>query len=193
MSGFHSRSVATVYSSVRPYKVGDAAMKPLPAMTLKTGCTPLTLHCCRKPRCLARLPLKQMANSIFCTRVTSWTKDHMLLGKVLACGASLKIPYSLQSTFSEAPARVTYVFCLRRVRQWCRDNAYIADFAVICRPNGSTLFRNAVLEKQGWHVVSVPWFDWDNLRTKPDKVAYLETKIRQAVSQHSLGLQHQTC
>ncbi|KAL0050383.1 hypothetical protein WJX82_010131 [Trebouxia sp. C0006] len=61
------------------------------------------------------------------------------------------------------------------------------------RPNGSTLFRNAVLEKQGWHVVSVPWFDWDNLHTKADKVAYLETKIRQAVSQHSLGLQHQTC
>ena len=101
MSGFCSRSVANVCSSVRPHKVVDTAMKPLPAMTLKTGCTPLTLLCCRKPRCLARLPLKQMANFIFCTRATSWTKDHMLLGKLSACRAMLKIPYSLHLTFGK--------------------------------------------------------------------------------------------
>lgn len=56
----------------------------------------------------------------------------------------------------------------------------------MCRPNGSTLFRNAVLEEQGWHVVTVPWFEWEKLRTKADKVAYLETKIREAVSQHAV-------
>ena len=72
---------------------------------------------------------------------------------------------------------------------------HTADFAVICRPDGSTLFRNAALEEQGWHVVTVPWFEWEYQRTKTDKVAYLETKIREAVSQHALNdrLQHQMC
>ena len=47
------------------------------------------------------------------------------------------------------------------------------------------------MEEQGWRVVTVPWFDWENLRTKTDKVAYLETKISKAVSQHAVdaGLQ----
>lgn len=63
------------------------------------------------------------------------------------------------------------------------------------RPNGSTLFRNAVLEDQGWHVVVVPWFEWKYLLSYTARVAYLENKIGHVVLQHALNarLQHQTC
>ncbi|KAL0050056.1 hypothetical protein WJX82_003636 [Trebouxia sp. C0006] len=66
---------------------------------------------------------------------------------------------------------------------------------IATRPDGSILFRNAALEEQGWRVVTVPWFEWEYQRTKTDKVAYLETEIREAVSQHALNdrLQHQMC
>ncbi len=68
----------------------------------------------------------------------------------------------------------------------------LADFAVNCRPDGKSLFRNAVLEKQGWHVVIVPWFEWKDLPSQTARLAYLEKKIGDAVLQHARDarLQH---
>jgi hypothetical protein len=61
---------------------------------------------------------------------------------------------------------------------------HIADFAVKCRTDGRTLFRNSVLERQGWRVIVVPWFEWHALFTKTAKVDYLKKKIKAVVSQY---------
>ncbi|DBA81044.1 TPA: hypothetical protein ACH3X2_007246 [Trebouxia sp. C0005] len=60
------------------------------------------------------------------------------------------------------------------------------------KPDGKSLFRNAVLEKQGWRVVVVPWFEWKDLPSFTARLAYLEQKIGDIVLQHALDarLQH---
>lgn len=60
-----------------------------------------------------------------------------------------------------------------------------ADAVVKCRPSGKSLFRNAVLEKQGWRVVIVPWFEWKDLLSYSARFAYLEKKIGHVVVQHA--------
>jgi len=69
----------------------------------------------------------------------------------------------------------------------------LANSVVNCRPNGKSLFRNAELEKQGWHVVIVPWFEWKHLLSYTARLAYLEKKIGDVVLRHALDarLQHQ--
>lgn len=52
-----------------------------------------------------------------------------------------------------------------------------------CRPDGRTLFRNAVLRKQGWVVMAIPWFDWLELVGAEQRFNYLDKKIKQAVKE----------
>ncbi|DBA88400.1 TPA: hypothetical protein ACH3X2_004893 [Trebouxia sp. C0005] len=52
------------------------------------------------------------------------------------------------------------------------------------RPDGRALFRNSVLERQGWYVIVVPWFEWHALITKNAKVDYLKEKMKAVVSQY---------
>lgn len=74
----------------------------------------------------------------------------------------------------------------------CIHCSVLQTFAVNCRPDGKSLFRNAVLEKQGWRVVVVPWFEWKDLPSFTARLAYLEQKIGDIVLQHALDarLQH---
>ncbi len=67
---------------------------------------------------------------------------------------------------------------------WNAELLYNADFAVKCRPDGRALFRNSVLERQGWYVIVVPWFEWHALLTKNAKVGYLKQKMKAVVSQY---------
>jgi len=67
---------------------------------------------------------------------------------------------------------------------WNAELLYNADFAVKCRPDGRALFRNSVLERQGWYVIVVPWFEWHALITKNAKVDYLKEKMKAVVSQY---------
>ena len=53
-----------------------------------------------------------------------------------------------------------------------------------CRPDGKTLFRNAVLRKQGWAVLAIPWFEWLELVSAGQKFGYLDNKIKRAVTEH---------
>lgn len=54
----------------------------------------------------------------------------------------------------------------------------------LCRPDGRTLFRNAVLRKQGWVVMTIPWFEWLKIEHPDQRFGYLEKKIRQAVKEY---------
>ena len=45
------------------------------------------------------------------------------------------------------------------------------------RPNGATTFKSRLLEMRGWRVVHIPYFEWDELRTRNDKKAYLRRKL----------------
>jgi len=47
---------------------------------------------------------------------------------------------------------------------------------VWCRPNGPTLFRNAVLRKQGWAVLSVPWFEFSDVQYV--RIEYLSQRLK---------------
>lgn len=143
-------------------------------------------------QCLAVFAVKcrPLGKSLFRNAVL----HHMLLGKRLACEANRG--YHIHSMLpSVKPEHVLQRSSVCVVSRNPVKTMHTADFGVICRPDGSTLFRNAALEEQGWRVVTVPWFEWEYQRTKTDKVAYLETKIREAVSQHALNdrLQHQMC
>ena len=57
-----------------------------------------------------------------------------------------------------------------------------------CRPDGATLFRNAVLRRQGWAVLIVPYFEWPMHAGQETKAEYLQQKIRQAVKEHQKTL-----
>ncbi|DBA73296.1 TPA: hypothetical protein ACH3X1_011352 [Trebouxia sp. C0004] len=50
------------------------------------------------------------------------------------------------------------------------------------RPDGRALFRNSVLERHGWYVIVVPWFEWHAHITKAAKVNYLKEKMKAVVS-----------
>ncbi|KAL3146839.1 hypothetical protein ABBQ38_014813 [Trebouxia sp. C0009 RCD-2024] len=52
------------------------------------------------------------------------------------------------------------------------------------RQDGRTLFRNSVLRKQGWVVVTVPWYDWHGLMTQVEKVQYLKRMLKQVVKEY---------
>lgn len=45
------------------------------------------------------------------------------------------------------------------------------------RPNGATTFKTRLLEVRGWRVIHIPYFEWDELRTRNDKKAYLRQKL----------------
>ena len=45
-------------------------------------------------------------------------------------------------------------------------------------PNSRTLLKRRQLQSLGWHLVSVPYFEWDPLRNDHEKHAYLRALIR---------------
>ena len=45
------------------------------------------------------------------------------------------------------------------------------------RPNGATTFKTRLLEALGWRVIHIPYYEWDELRTRNDKKAYLRQKL----------------
>ena len=71
------------------------------------------------------------------------------------------------------------VTCMAKVHASCKNVC-----TVCCRPDGRTLFRNAVLERQGWHVLTVPWFEWQQLVTKNMQFGYLRDKINRIADRH---------
>ena len=55
---------------------------------------------------------------------------------------------------------------------------------LLCRQDGRTLFRNAVLRKQGWEVLTIPWYEWTGLVTQDEKAHYLEIKLKQTIKEY---------
>jgi very-short-patch-repair endonuclease len=48
-------------------------------------------------------------------------------------------------------------------------------------PLGHTRLRDRLLSAMGWHVVSIPFFEWDRLRQKEQRDAYVERRVHQRV------------
>ena len=44
-------------------------------------------------------------------------------------------------------------------------------------PNGSTLLKRRLLRMAGWHVVSVPFFEWDPLLNRQAQCQYLRSHL----------------
>lgn len=42
---------------------------------------------------------------------------------------------------------------------------------------GETQARNALLESRGYRVVSVPFYEWDELKTMKEQTLYLDKKL----------------
>jgi hypothetical protein len=49
-------------------------------------------------------------------------------------------------------------------------------------PNGATMMKRRLLGLLGYKVVSVPYWEWDELRAAQDKEAYLRAKLAAAVN-----------
>lgn len=46
------------------------------------------------------------------------------------------------------------------------------------RPLGHTAFKHRLLKAQGWHVISVPWHEWDELIGAELKREYLQARLQ---------------
>jgi very-short-patch-repair endonuclease len=45
-------------------------------------------------------------------------------------------------------------------------------------PLGHTRLRDRLLSAMGWHVVSIPFFDWDRLHNRPEQMdAYMKQRL----------------
>ena len=44
-------------------------------------------------------------------------------------------------------------------------------------PNGRTLLKLRLLKAAGWHVLSVPFYEWERLRPGEEQRAYLEQRL----------------
>jgi hypothetical protein len=55
--------------------------------------------------------------------------------------------------------------------------------------SGSTLFRNRALAARGYALVSIPYWEWGNLRGADQKQQYLLAKLQAAVPGSSRGPQ----
>jgi len=50
-------------------------------------------------------------------------------------------------------------------------------------PLGHTRLRDQLLSAMGWHVVSIPFFDWNRLRNRPEQIdAYVKQRLVQKPS-----------
>ena len=45
------------------------------------------------------------------------------------------------------------------------------------QPNGPTQLKRRLLRAGGWRVVSVPFFEWNNLGGEPRRREYLEARL----------------
>ena len=50
-------------------------------------------------------------------------------------------------------------------------------------PLGHTRLRDRLLSAMGWHVVSIPFFDWDRLQHMSEKDDYVERRVHQSCRQ----------
>jgi hypothetical protein len=48
------------------------------------------------------------------------------------------------------------------------------------RPSGRYLLRNQILQKHGWLVVSLPYFEWNSRPSLPNKLGYLKALLARA-------------
>jgi hypothetical protein len=39
------------------------------------------------------------------------------------------------------------------------------------------VLRNKLLRSQGWHVIDIPYFEWNALRSPNDRIKYLRARI----------------
>ena len=54
-------------------------------------------------------------------------------------------------------------------------------------PLGHTRLRDRLLSAMGWHVVSIPFFDWDRLQRPEQMDAYVEQRLLEAPAQRFAG------
>ncbi len=48
-------------------------------------------------------------------------------------------------------------------------------------PLGHTRLRDRLLSAMGWHVVSIPFFEWDRLHQTEERDAYVECRVQRIV------------
>ena len=48
-------------------------------------------------------------------------------------------------------------------------------------PLGHTRLRNRLLSAMGWHVVSIPFFEWGRLHQTEQRDAYVERRVHRRV------------
>ena len=53
----------------------------------------------------------------------------------------------------------------------------LPDHRGVRTPNGSTLLKRRLLERAGWRVIAVPFFEWDELRGEEAQRAYLRSRL----------------
>jgi hypothetical protein len=50
-------------------------------------------------------------------------------------------------------------------------------------PLGRTRLRDRLLSAMGWHVVSIPFFEWDRLHQTEQRDAYMERRVHRSVNE----------
>ena len=127
-------------------------------------------------RCLATYSCLICRSSV--TRISRGdAKSHNAVCKKPQCLLCLMlINNSLAARCAECSCGLSRLVLLTHTYSPCS-----IEGSVCCRPNGSTLFRNANLRKQGWAVLVIPWFEWHYCTAKSD---YLASKLLALLTPH---------
>ena len=57
--------------------------------------------------------------------------------------------------------------------------ASTGTFEASLEEDGRTRLRNRLLSAMGWHVVCIPFFDWDRLQQTSERDDYVERRVHQ--------------
>jgi hypothetical protein len=60
-----------------------------------------------------------------------------------------------------------------------------SHFTKAMEPRGHARLRDRLLSAMGWHVVSIPFFEWDRLHQTEQRDAYVERRVHRIVECHS--------
>jgi hypothetical protein len=87
----------------------------------------------------------------------------------------LGIPHELEHTTADGLFSIDIAIADRRIAIEVDGPSHFTTNTL--EPMGHTLLRDRLLSAMGWHVVSIPFFDWNDLRNDHDKDAYVDRRL----------------
>ena len=95
----------------------------------------------------------------------------------------LGIPHELECITADGLFSIDLAIFDRRIAlEFDGPSHFTKNFGLnTLEPLGHTRLRDRLLSAMGWHVVSIPFFEWDRLHQTEQRDAYLERRVHRSV------------